>query len=106
MDNNNNVYNLNEVPEGVVKRVGGDFDEFCKENENNIKWGGRIDVPELGTKVWINFNGLGMGNVSSYFIEDGWLGVKVTLDNRPDWHKKQNPDRNYALAFGAEIELR
>jgi hypothetical protein len=34
-----------------------------------------------------------------------YLGVMVRLDEatRPDWHKKQNPENQPALAFGAEI---
>ena len=71
-----------------------------------IKWGhGKFEnPPELGTSVRINFNGLGTGIVAAYFVEHGWLGVKVMLDSRPDWHKKQAPDKPYALVFGAEIE--
>ena len=99
------IYDLKEVPEGVVLRMGGDCDEFYKANKDNLKWGGDVEVLTIGTKVRVNFNSLGTGVIDGYFIEDGWLGAKVTLDNRPEWHVKQNPDRNYALVFGAEVEV-
>jgi len=68
-------------------------------------WSGKNPVPPaIGERVTINFNGLGPGTVESYFIEDRWLGVKVKLDKQPEWHRKQNPGRDFALVFGRELD--
>lgn len=68
------------------------------------KWSGKTEPPAIGGHVCINFNQLGSGVVESYFTEGGWLGVKVRLDNQPEWHRKQNgANRNYALVFGIEL---
>lgn len=61
-------------------------------------------IPQIGDRVKVLINNLGYGTVEAYFEDDGWLGVKVVLENRPDWHKKNNPDRNFCTVFGAEIE--
>ena len=76
-----------------------------------VKWSGRErhagkPLPKLGDRVRITFNGLGTGTVVAYFVEAGFLGVKVRLDQRPAWHVKQNGHNNPdALVFGAEIEI-
>lgn len=66
-------------------------------------WAGAKTPPYKGQRVDVLVNDLGTGIVDSYFIERGWLGVKVLLDNPPQWHRRQNPDRNYCLVFGTEI---
>lgn len=66
----------------------------------------KSEPPKIGDIVKINFNGLGSGKVDSYFIEHGFLGVTVVLDNEPDWHKKQckgTPHAGIAMAFGREL---
>lgn len=72
-----------------------------------VKWSGAGAVPAIGARVNVKINGMGPGTVIGYFVEpepdNGWLGVKVTLDKRPDWHVRQNPDRPFTLVFGAEI---
>ena len=68
------------------------------------RWSGKKLPPAIGDRVTINFNGLGPGTVESYFIEDRWLGVKVKLDKQPEWHRKQNPGRDFALVFGRELD--
>jgi len=68
---------------------------------NYEKWSGDR-IPSVGDKVDINFNRLGSGTVDCYFIEYGYLGVVVVLENQPKWHKEQN-DHNLALVFGNEI---
>jgi hypothetical protein len=84
-------YNLSEIPEG--------------------RWSGTEDTgfplpPIIGHSVEITFNGLGFGRVESYFVEHGWVGVCVKLNNPPQWHaiqKKGTTFEGRALVFGREI---
>ena len=78
------------------------------ESPRGVKWSGAGAVPAIGDRIDVKINGMGAGTVIGYFVEpepdNGWLGVKVTLDKRPDWHIKQcGPDRPWTLVFGAEI---
>jgi len=68
-------------------------------------WTGKGPVPAIGDKISINFNSLGSGVVERYFVEDGYLGVRVKLLKRPDWHVKQNGKHYKGLSnvFGNEI---
>lgn len=72
------------------------------------KWSGNLIPPVKGSRVKINFNELGEGEVLSYFTESEWLGMRVRLDKRPDWLVKQDkdagrdPDRP-SMVFGSEI---
>lgn len=72
------------------------------------KWSGDLPIPKIGEKVRINFNKLGSGIVKGYFIEHGYVGVLVKLDNPPEWKKKQHPPgskyHGVAHVFGAEIK--
>jgi hypothetical protein len=62
------------------------------------------EPPPIRTRVFVTFNGFGFATVRSYFIEDGWIGVEVECENRPEWHLKQNgDDHRFPLVFGAEI---
>lgn len=81
-----NRYELDEVP-------------------TEAKWSGKDRVPAIGEQIGINFNHLGTGVVLDYLIEHGWLGVRVHLDRPPDWFRKQNPHRSWAIVFGTEIKL-
>lgn len=77
-------YNLQTVPEG--------------------RWSGSKPIPAIGERVHINLNGFGSGTVRGYFIEEGWVGVEVECDQRPEWHLKQNGDRHsHPLVCGAEL---
>lgn len=68
------------------------------------KWSNsQSEPPKIGSRVKVNFNGFGAGEVSHYFIENGWLGVYVRLDKQPDWHKKQNGAAKLVMVFGAEL---
>lgn len=61
--------------------------------------------PSIGTRVKVPMNALGAGVVEGYFVEAGFIGLYVQLDDdkRPAWHKKQNPENTPAMVFGAEI---
>lgn len=71
--------------------------------EGTIMWSGDF-MPKIGDRVNVTVNGFGLGRVASYFVEGGFLGVKVVLDSRPEWHRKQNPGRDFVLVFGMEIK--
>lgn len=67
------------------------------------KWSGPFLPPALRSRVKINFNGLGSGEVLSYFSESGFLGIRVKLDKEPNWRKKQSAAGKPAMIFGSEI---
>jgi hypothetical protein len=71
------------------------------------QWSGREfpAPPDVGTKVRVTCNSIGVGVIEDYFIEHGYIGVRVKLDpeTRAEWHKKQNGDKDYCLVFGNEI---
>ena len=97
-------YNLAEVPEDVVK-----LSENNKGDVNVTKWSGTFPIPQIGTEVTITFNGLGSGRIESYFVEHGYCGVCVRLNNAPAWKIKQSKGTKHegiALVFGREIEWR
>ena len=68
------------------------------------QWGGKLDPPEIGTKIRVNFNNLGEATVTGFFIEEGYFGVKCKPANPPAWWLKQNPGRTEYMVFGTEIE--
>lgn len=84
--------------------AGGEYSFYL-----TAQWSGGqrgFDVPPaIGTRVRVTVNSIGPGVVDGYFVEAGYLGVRVKLDpeTRAEWHKKQNPDIDYALVFGSEI---
>lgn len=67
------------------------------------KWSGKETPPMIGSRVQINFNQLGSGEVINYFSESGFLGVLVNLDHEPEWRKKQSAAGKPAMVFGSEI---
>jgi hypothetical protein len=71
--------------------------------DNVLKWSGEEPPPEIGTKVNVTINGLGEGVVVGYFSEHGWLGLKVSLLNAPEWLKEQNNNDPTGHVFGAEL---
>jgi hypothetical protein len=95
------VYNLTILPNYTQAEYGA---SGCITNitPDSVLWSGTF-MPKIGDRVDIPMNDFGIGTVAGYFIEGNFLGVKVTLDNRPEWHRRQNPDRDFALVFGAEI---
>ena len=102
----NCFYHLKELPTEIF-RVGKPAPNMPMEGpKDKIKWSGDIwPIPAIGTRVKANINGLGWGTVAEYFTEYNWLGVYVKLENRPQWHREQNPDRDYCMVFGLEISL-
>jgi len=65
------------------------------------KWSGNNpEPPAVGEAVRCH---LGKGLVQGYFVEQGFLGVKVRLDNPPKWFIRQNGKLCPACLFGAEL---
>lgn len=63
-------------------------------------WSGVAGVPGIGERVRVGMNGLGLGTVTGYLVEYGWLGLRVKLDNPPkDWEKRDED----LMVFGAEL---
>lgn len=69
-------------------------------------WSGRGSLatpPPVGTPVIVRINGIGPGTVRGYFVEHGFLGVEVRVDDPPAWWRKQNGRARIARVFGTEI---
>src|SRR5689334_19683097 len=58
------------------------------------KWSGVNDAPEIGAKVNVSMNGIGLATVLGYFIQDGWLGVVVRIAKRPKYFRDEQWNRN------------
>ncbi len=70
------------------------------------KWSNEERMPKIGERVNVTLNKLGKGCVRCYFIEAGFVGLEVILDERPEWHVEQNGDDGAnALVFGQEVEF-
>jgi hypothetical protein len=80
-------------------------DGKCPNESDPFKWSNKNSPPAIGSKVFSNMNRLGEGVVEGYFVEHGWLGVLVKLDNPPDWYVKQNKGNPLAHLFGTELKL-
>jgi hypothetical protein len=103
MNKENCFYNLSELPESVVLLSAENRDD-----KNVVKWSGLYPIPQIGDKVYINFNQLGSGVVESYFVEHSYMGLTVKLDNAPEWHRKQTKGQKWegkAMVFGQEINV-
>ena len=111
-------YHLDALPSWEARPTGR-ADAVGSPPEGVVWWSGtktHPEPPKIGAHVRINFNSLGAGVVSGYFVEYGWLGVYVKLNHPPDWWKKQNlgesatekqkdrARRLGAMVFGAELE--
>jgi hypothetical protein len=75
-----------------------------ERESTEIKWSGKMPVPEVGDRINVRMNGFGPSTVMGYLPLHGWLGLAVRPDVRPDWLIKQDPERHVILVFGAEIE--
>lgn len=95
-------YELTELPEGVILKTG----ENWRDN-SVVKWSGSYPIPQIGERVITTVNGMGSGVVESYFVEHGYLGVLMVLDNPPTWHVNQHKGTKHegiAMVFGAELK--
>ncbi len=111
-----NTYNLLALPERIIQQRdvperpvddggGIDLDAFREANPGAVIWSGKKDAPPaIGARVRVTINRFGMGTVESYFVEYSFLGVRVLLDEQPDWHAEQKPGEPWVLVFGLEIK--
>ena len=70
----------------------------------NVKWSGKGAIPAVGDTVNVRLNSIGEGCVTGYFVQDGYVGVKVKIFNPPEWMKCNNPEGEDSFIFGAEIK--
>ena len=73
------------------------------DNPDVAIWAGKVAPPPVGTKIDVNMNGLGHGNVVGYFVLEGYLGLRVSLDNPPEWYVRQNKGNAVGHIFGPEF---
>jgi len=98
-------YDVDKVIPLTEREENGSW-KLPPRKDDEYYWSGNEGIPEIGERVKVKVNDIGEGIVVGYFVECGYLGVKVELDEetRAEWHKRQNPDINYALPFGIEIK--
>ena len=101
-------YGLEELPEWVQQPPWVDNKPLARDPQDRVNgpawWSNAKPPPPPGTRVHVNFNGFGDGTVVAYFREDGYLGVEVMVDKRPDWHVKRGDDKHpHPMCFGVEL---
>ena len=80
--------------------------DFAWPNESlDLKWSGDA-VPRVGDTCRVYINNLGAGEVVGYFVEHGYLGVKVKLWYPPEWYVNQNTTDGICHVFGNELKPR
>lgn len=67
------------------------------------QWSATFDPPAIGARVQVRTNSLGPAVVTGYFVEAGYLGVIVKLEEPADWYVKQNGGDVPGHSFGTEI---
>ncbi len=82
----------------------GHWQDKMPVKTGDVTWFNANPPPPIGAKVRATINRLGTAKVIGYFVEEGYLGLLVTLDNPPDWHVKQNRRNIKAHLFGPEFE--
>lgn len=108
-ENSDIRYNLSELPAWEPKphSAGVGAPPLGK-----VWWSGKGAPPKIGDRVDVAMNGFGPGTVRGYFVEWGWLGIYVEVDNPPEWYVKQlaqdgarRPANREGLPmiFGAEL---
>ncbi len=98
---NDFIYHLPAVPQNYTLVKGSKAPWPIPEDQ--IFWSG-TDVPAVGEEVNVLTNDFGKGRVTGYFVEHGFLGIHVFVFNRPDYHKKQQPDRDICCFFGVDLD--
>lgn len=88
---------------------------------NPMKWSAPFPLPGVGSRVWVNFNGIGWAVVKGYFDSGDpdttgvWVGLMVLPTKPPAYYRRQtreaqkDPSRprwqaeGIGCVFGAEI---
>jgi hypothetical protein len=68
------------------------------------RWAGKNAPPLVGTKIHVTMNNLGVATVTGFFVEEGFLGLKVRFHDAPEWHRKQNRGNPNGYIFGPEFK--
>lgn len=91
---------LDSLPTFVMANALADQPEVASDLP---KWSGADQPPAIGDVVDVRINRCGPAKVLGYFVQEGWLGVKVQLQSPPDWFVRRNGGNVPCHAFGAEI---
>ena len=94
LDRKETVYTLRHIGEYITASTFTD-----------LRWSGKGAVPAIGASVHVGLNNIGPGTVESYFAEEGWLGVMVSLKNPPEWYIRQNGADAHAHIYGSEMDF-
>ena len=105
------IYGLTELPAWVPITEENSHRREGETYTGDPVWSSAVfhglpEPPKIGDRVDVVINGFGSGEVIGYFVESGFLGIYVVPDERPKWHRLQNPDRPYCMVFGAEVAAR
>lgn len=84
------------LSENVYECVGSTF----------AKWSGKSSPPPTGTVVTVTMDGWlrRSGRIAGYRVDHGWLMACVYIPERPEWHRKQEPNRDTCVFAGCELE--
>ena len=69
-------------------------------------WNADYEPPAIGTRMKILAWGEPhiLGTVVGFAPTHGWLMIWVRPDQRPEWHIRDNPDREVCMFAGIEME--
>lgn len=100
MTSNQKIQELSELPSFQHATFGGGEPPTALP-----KWTGMDHPPKVGAIVNLKVNQIGPAAVRGYFLEDGWLGLKVFPLDPPDWYVRQNGlDKPLAFVSGKDVE--
>jgi hypothetical protein len=75
-------------------------------DRDGVRWSGKEPPPPIGTEIVVTmWTTPGVGVVTGYFSEAGWLGLLVRMYTAPEWFRKRNPHNMTAHIFGPEYRL-
>lgn len=71
-----------------------------------VRWSAPFAPPAIGSRIVPTISGIGAsGIVRAYFVEHGWLGLYVELEDMSERLTKQNHGNPMAYLFGAEVRV-
>lgn len=105
-----------------VAGLGADYEEFAQLPEHVViqwvdgkpvpdpfdkpKWAKDQPPPEIGAEIVATINNCGPAKVVGYFVQHGWLGLRVELLEPPEWFVKQNKGNRRGHVFGPEFKMK